>query len=450
MSLLNKILLEGLKEIVILTIMVCADEYKFDANDALSKISMNDVMTKMSSYEASAALSPMESSMLSAKLSSSLGEKVREKEREKDVIEEEKVIEEVRKEKKSVKKVEKSEIPLPYNGEHNEECCSGLKFNFGLYTQCKVKSKNGEKYCKMCENQASKHSHGKPTYGTIQDRLDVGIMDFVDPSGKKPEMYMKVLAKQSIAINDAIEEAKKQNMTINEIHFEEEGVVMPQKVVEKSKGRPKKGKKLLEIGNEEGEEDLLNTLLVAAKEKAVPEAEKKKKDEEKEAKEAERKKKDEEKEAKEAERKKKDEEKEAKEAEKKKKEAERKKKDEEKEAKEAAELKKKEAEKKKKEPEEKKKEAENEQTVKKFTYTDGNTYLKSKVGIVYNLDQDEVGKWNTLTKTIDFNVAKEDSELSEDEYEEEEELEDLKNDEEEEEELEDLKHDSDVEEDDDE
>ena len=443
MSLLNKILLEGLKEIVILTIMVCADEYKFDANDALSKISMNDVMTKMSSYEASAALSPMESSMLSAKLSSSLGEKVREK----DVIEEEKVIEEVRKEKKSVKKVEKSEIPLPYNGEHNEECCSGLKFNFGLYTQCKVKSKNGEKYCKMCENQASKHSHGKPTYGTIKDRLEVGIMDFVDPSGKKPEMYMKVLAKQSIAINDAIEEAKKQNMTINEIHFEEEGVVMPQKVVEKSKGRPKKGKKLLEIGNEEGEEDLLNTLLVAAKEKAVPEAEKKKKDEEKEAKEAEKKKKDEEKEAKEAERKKKDEEKEA---ERKKKEAERKKKDEEKEAKEAAELKKKEAEKKKKEPEEKKKEAENEQTVKKFTYTDGNTYLKSKVGIVYNLDQDEVGKWNTLTKTIDFNVAKEDSELSEDEYEEEEELEDLKNDEEEEEELEDLKHDSDVEEDDDE
>ena len=35
-------------------------------------------------------------------------------------------------------------------------------------------------------------------------------------------------------------------MTINEIHFEEEGVVMPQKVVEKSKGRPKKGKKLFQ------------------------------------------------------------------------------------------------------------------------------------------------------------------------------------------------------------
>ena len=402
--------------------MVCADEYKFDGNEALSKICMNDVMTKMSSYDALCPMDPKESSMLSAKLSSTLGEKVREDERE-EVRKEKK--ETKKSEKKSVKKVEKSEIPLPYNGEHNEECCSGLKYNFGLYTQCKVKSKNGEKYCKMCENQASKHGHGKPTYGTIQDRLEVGIMDFVDPSGKKPEMYMKVLKKQIITIDEAVDEGKKQKMTINSIHFDEESEVVSEKVVEKSKGRPKKGKKSLEIGNEEGEEDLLNTLLVAAKEKVVPEAEKKKKEKQKE----------EEKEAKEAERKKKEEEKEAKEAEKKKKEAERKKKEEEKEA----EKKKKEQEKKE---QEKKKEPEEEAAsgevskVKRFTYTDGLVYLKSEVGIVYNSDHDEVGKWNKQTKTIEFNVEKDDRELSEDEYEEEEEeeLEDLKNDEEEEEE----------------
>jgi hypothetical protein len=423
MSLLNKILLEGLKEIVILTIMVCADEYKFDGNEALSKICMNDVMTKMSSMD---SMDPIESSMLSAKLSSSLGEeKVREKEREK--VREDEKKETKKSEKKSVKKVEKSEIPLPYNGEHNEECCSGLKYNFGLYTQCKVKSKNGEKYCKMCENQASKHSHGKPTYGTIQDRLEVGIMDFVDPSGKKPEMYMKVLKKQIITIDEAVDEAKKQKMTINSIHFEEESEVVSEKVVEKSKGRPKKGKKSLEIGNEEGEEDLLNTLLVAAKEKVVPEAEKKKKEAERKQKEEEKEAKEAEKKKKEAERKQKEEEKEAKEAEKKKKEAERKQKEEEKEAKEA--------EKKKKEPEEEEASAEVAK-VKRFTYTDGLVYLKSETGIVYNSEQDEVGKWNKLTKTIEFNVEKDDRELSEDEYEEEEEeeLEDLKNDEEEEEE----------------
>ena len=426
MSLLNKILLEGLKEIVILTIMVCADEYKFDGNEALSKICMNDVMTKMSSMD---SMDPKESSMLSAKLSSTLGEKVREEVREEERKEKKETKKLV---KKTEKKEEKSEIPMPYNGEHNEECCNGLKYNFGLYTQCKVKSKNGEKYCKMCENQASKHGHGKPTYGTIQDRLEVGIMDFVDPSGKKPEMYMKVLKKQNITIDEAVDEAKKQKITINSIHFEEESEVVSEKVVEKSKGRPKKGKKLLEIGNEEGEEDLLNTLLVAAKEKEAPEAEKKKK-------EAERKKKEEEKEAekkkKEAERKQKEEEKEAKEAEKKK---EKEKKEQEKEKKEQEKKKKeqeKEAEQKKKEPEE---EASGEVAkVKRFTYTDGLVYLKSETGIVYNSDHDEVGKWNNLTKTIDFNVEKDDRELSEDEYEEEEEeeeLEDLKNDEEEEEE----------------
>ena len=428
MSLLNKILLEGLKEIVILTIMVCADEYKFDGNEALSKICMNDVMRKMSSMD---SMDPIESSMLSAKLSSTLGEKVREDERE-----------EVRKEKKETKKLvkktekkeEKSEIPMPYNGEHNEECCNGLKYNFGLYTQCKVKSKNGEKYCKMCENQASKHGHGKPTYGTIQDRLEEGIMDFVDPSGKKPEMYMKVLKKQNITIDEAVDEAKKQKITINSIHFEEESEVVSEKVVEKSKGRPKKGKKSLEIGNEEGEEDLLNTLLVAAKEKGVPEAEKKKK-------EAEQKKKEEEKEAKEAEKKKKEAERKQKEEEKEAKEAERKKKEQEKEAERKKKEQEKEAEQKKKEQEKKKKEPEEEEAsgevskVKRFTYTDGLVYLKSATGIVYNSDQDEIGKWNKLTKTIEFNVEKDDRELSEDEYEEEEEeeLEDLKNDEEEEE-----------------
>jgi len=415
--------------------MVCADEYKFDGNEALSKICMNDVMTKMSSMD---SMDPMESSMLSAKLSSSLGEekvreKVREKEREK--VREDEKKETKKSEKKSVKKVEKTEIPLPYNGEHNEECCSGLKYNFGLYTQCKVKSKNGEKYCKMCENQASKHGHVKPTYGTIQDRLEAGIMDFVDPSGKKPEMYMKVLKKQNITIDEAVDEAKKQKITINSIHFEEESEVVSEKVVEKSKGRPKKGKKLLEIGNEEGDEDLLNTLLVAAKEKEAPEAEKKKKEAERKKKEEEKEAKEAEKKKKEAERKQKEEEKEAKEAEKKKeKEAEQKKKEQEKEKKEQEKKKKEqEAEKKKKEPEE---EASGEVAkVKRFTYTDGLVYLKSETGIVYNSDHDEVGKWNNLTKSIEFNVEKDDRELSEDEYEEEEEeeeLEDLKNDEEEE------------------
>ena len=58
--------------------------------------------------------------------------------------------------------------------------------------------------------------------------------------------------------------------------------------------------------------------------------------------------------------------------------------------------------------------------VRRFTYTDGLVYLKSEAGIVYNLDLDEVGIWNTQTKTIDFNVELNEEE-DEYEYEEEEE-----------------------------
>jgi chemotaxis protein histidine kinase CheA len=365
---INEIVLSGLSEIVKKTIKICAEMYNFDANEAMSKIGIEELMEK-----------------------------------------------EVRKRDESEKKVEKkkerkekTEIPLPYNGELNEDCCKGVKHNYGLYTQCRVKSKNGEKYCKMCENQAMKHSHGKPTYGTMEDRLAVGIMEFVDPSGKKPEMYMNVLKKMNIPINEAVDEAKKQKMQINEVHFEEEadqGIVISEKVVEKTKGRPKKSRKVLEVAPDE--DDLINSLLIAAKEKQSTEEEEEKKKQEEAVKETEKKKKEEEEQAK-----KKEAKKAAKEADKKKKEQE----EEQAKMKEAMEKK---AEMEKKEQEElaKKKKQEDQEVVpegyakvKKFTYKDGNKYLRSAVGIVYNIDQKEVGKWNELTGEIEFKKIKEDEE----------------------------------------
>ena len=54
--------------------------------------------------------------------------------------------------------------------------------------------------------------------------------------------------------------------------------------------------------------------------------------------------------------------------------------------------------------------------VKRFEY-EGVKYLKSKnTGIVYNMNQDAVGKWNEKTSKIDFSEAG--SEEEEDEYEE--------------------------------
>ena len=50
-------------------------------------------------------------------------------------------------------------IILPFCGKINEDCCKGIVFNHGLYTQCtKIQS---AKFCKICINQK---------YGSIEDR----------------------------------------------------------------------------------------------------------------------------------------------------------------------------------------------------------------------------------------------------------------------------------------
>jgi hypothetical protein len=52
--------------------------------------------------------------------------------------------------------------------------------------------------------------------------------------------------------------------------------------------------------------------------------------------------------------------------------------------------------------------------VKKFEYK-GTKYLKSSNGVVYNMEQDEVGTWNEETKEIVFKAV--DEEEEEEEYE---------------------------------
>jgi hypothetical protein len=52
--------------------------------------------------------------------------------------------------------------------------------------------------------------------------------------------------------------------------------------------------------------------------------------------------------------------------------------------------------------------------VKKIVF-EGKKYLKSKnTGVIYNMDQDQIGKWNEEKQRIDFNEEEE----SEDEYDE--------------------------------
>jgi hypothetical protein len=378
-------------------------------------------------------------------------------------------VESVREGKSVSERVEKVKFPMPYSGEVNEESCRALRQNKGLYTQCQMVKKSGD-YCNQCLASAEKNS-GMPEYGTIDQRRATDIYSYVDPKGRKPVSYTKVMKKLKLSEEEVKAEAEKFGIKIDAGHFvvpeSKRGRPAQEKAPKEpkgAKGRPKKAKKVLEIGGEE--DDLFASLVAAAfpvtvAADAEPEIEavvvtpvaevaaeispevstevvevapevvvekKVSKKAESEAKKAEKEAKKAEKEAKKAE---KEAEKATKEAEKAEKEAKKKADLEAKEAKKKADLEAKEA--KKAEKEAKKaskpvktpavKTEEEEQEVVKKIEVDGKKYLKSKsTGIIYDYneyvtsgEQVVVGKWNEAANKIDF---QESGEESEDEYDE--------------------------------
>lgn len=379
-------------------------------------------------------------------------------------------------EKAKKPKAPKASFPIPFSGKIIPGCCTGLRFNRGLFTQCPSKADTG--FCNACQAQAEKNSNGKPDCGTIADRMCMGLYEFRDPKGKAPIAFTTLLKKLKLSEDAVKEEAGKLNIEIDPEHFDFIEIAKKGRKAstekkeepadKKGKGRPKKSKKILEVEGETN--DLFASLVAQANnvselsgydsepEEMIiekPASKVKESDEKRKAKEEEKAKKElaklEEKEAKrlaieaekeakrlaiEAEKAKKEAEKEAKrlavEAEKARKEAEKKAKEEEKKAKEEEKAKK-EAEKKAKEEEKKSKvvavaaspkkeksQANDEPDVVKRFEFEGKKYLKSKnTGIVYNMDQDVIGKWNEATQKIDFYDNNSDEEV-EDDYDDEE------------------------------
>jgi chemotaxis protein histidine kinase CheA len=197
----------------------------------------------------------------------------------------------------------KAAFPLPYNGEFNDACCYALRQNNGLYTQC-TGVRKGEKgspdgraqFCKSCATTMQKTGAEMPEYGTIQQRMAVDIFEYVDPKGRKPIAYTKVMKKYKISEDQVMEEAGKLNININSNHFvaptEDSKRGRPKAAKEPkakgAKGRPKKEKKVLMI--EGDDDDLFASLVAEANEDAdeemviAPKAKKAgKSDEEKEA-----------------------------------------------------------------------------------------------------------------------------------------------------------------------
>ena len=421
---LNRLMVNAAQELAQRAVAACAEHYKFDAEEAIGLLGLNNVKL----------------------------------ERKNAVVNED--------EKKANNP--KPKFPLPYNGEFNNDCCYALRPNNGLYTQCSA-SRNEAQFCKSCVAQMQKTGSDMPEYGTIQQRQAVGIFEYVDPKGRKPLSYTKVMKKYKLTQDQVLEEAGKFNVSIDNNHFiiveeEKKRGRRPTKNDDKKekekgvKGRPKKVKSVIQIEGDDDDEDLFATLVEEANaeanaEEEVPTKEEKLSDDENEANELERIEREAIKERERVEREaKKEQERLEREAKKKaeeeakaekaaKKEQERlereakKKAEEDAKAEKAAkkeqerlerEAKKKEEDakkqsKKKIEVEEEEEEEEEPDIVKKIEQ-DGKKYLKSKkTGIVYDYkkyvsegEQIKVGKWNETTNKIDF----EDDEESEEEYDE--------------------------------
>ena len=171
-------------------------------------------------------------------------------------------------EKEVVKRLRAS-FPLPYNGEVNDSCCSALRQNNGLYTQCTVLRKGENKYCNGCRSVMEKSGAEVPEYGTIEQRKSMDIFEYTDPKGRKPIAYTKVMKKYKISEEQVLEEAAKVNIIINPRHFvvsDTEGTKRgrPKTIKEVKtkgvKGRPKKENKVVIVEGQE-EDDLFAALV---------------------------------------------------------------------------------------------------------------------------------------------------------------------------------------------
>ena len=168
---------------------------------------------------------------------------------------------------------------LPWCGKICSDNCQAIKKNRGLMTQCSALPKAGSTFCGPCEKSIDPQI-GTPPLGIIADRL---ASDWTDPNGKKPVKFAKVMASIKIGdvpvtIEQVKEEAAKFDMVIAESEFVLDKPVRKVKKEkdvsssdddsgsgsDKKRGRPKKVKPMSSGASSSGD-DLIASLLDAAK-----------------------------------------------------------------------------------------------------------------------------------------------------------------------------------------
>jgi hypothetical protein len=156
-----------------------------------------------------------------------------------------------------VKASKPAAIPLPFDPTRVVVAelggCQGLRTNHGLYTQCRnepapnaAELGKNHIYCKVCLKQADKNSHGKPTAGTVADRLACkDLMAYTTPDGKHVLSYGKVCQLLSIDQDRAVAEAYKSGITIPDEQW----------VIKQRKGKGKKSPKTAAVTDSSSESE---------------------------------------------------------------------------------------------------------------------------------------------------------------------------------------------------
>ena len=173
-------------------------------------------------------------------------------------------------------KVLKSKFALPFSNTIRAECCTGVKPNRGLYSQCDNAPKKDAVFCTGCLNQSAKNASGEPDYGVIGKRLAEGSA-WRDPKGNAPVSYQKVMKKLKLTEEQVLAEVARLGVAFNaEEHFaviaaKDTKRGRPKKASDdsssvgaddsKKRGRPKKAAKVVEVVSE----DLFATLVENAK-----------------------------------------------------------------------------------------------------------------------------------------------------------------------------------------
>ena len=114
-------------------------------------------------------------------------------------------------------------IIIPHNGKVIEECCKGVLFNHGLYTQCKKKVKS--RFCNNCISEK---------YGNIEERNKYKIGSYITKEGKKEVDYCNFVKKKGYNIEDVNKILRENNI---DYFIENKDINNGDK---KPRGRPKK------------------------------------------------------------------------------------------------------------------------------------------------------------------------------------------------------------------